>query len=473
MRTIAKTAYRGAVKPPSGAQLDVNHPLARDLRGFWLLDDSGQKAFEYVRGYPSLLNAGSALGWSPTPRGVGVLMDATNPIRTNPGAAEAVDAFTQPSLPISIVGCCRPDSLSTARCLYATQAFTSPARYAGARINIEADSTVSVLIGNNTGGTSSNRRSKVSSLTVPGVGKLTTIGTSLRGNTDMSIYIDGKDAGGTTSGTGAGLAYNSTNAGQIGAIVLNATGFSGVIVWVGLWARSLSPEEHLQLAVDPFCMFGATAIYLPPLGSATVTGAASLSGVGSLTVAGSHTAFASVALTGSGSQTSAGVRTRFAIAAIAGAGTLTADGLQTATGASTLAGTGSLTGNGFQTATGGGTLTGAGSLTATGGDIELGMATLAGAGSLTAAGVRVRFGVAAMPGAGSLAAAGALTAIGAAILEGLGTLLAAGRLEGAEPPVTTATRSGPASGRTDTDTAPGTTRSSSASGRTRSTLGDN
>ena len=205
----------------------------------------------------------------------------------------------------------------------------------------------------------------------------------------------------------------------------------------------------------------------------TVTGAAALTGAGTLTAAGTHTAFAAAALAGTGSSTAAGVRTRLATSIITGTGSLAAAGVQTSSGASALAGLGSVTAAGAHTALAAADLVGLGTLTASGSDQLFGTATLAGAGSLAAAGVRIRFGVAAMPGAGSLAAAGALTAIGAAILEGIGSLVARGHLFGSEPPVTTVTRSGPASGRTDTETAPGTTRSSATSGRTRSTLGDN
>jgi uncharacterized repeat protein (TIGR02059 family) len=284
--------YRG-LKPPPGVRINPGHPLARDLRGFWLLNDLGQVVAEYVRGYPSVLKTGNALAWSPTQRGLGVLLDASNPIRTNPGASDAADAFTQPTYPLTIAGCCRPDSTAVVNCLYATQANGAGSNYVGARLTIESGGTIASLVGNNTGIGSSNRRSKTSTATVPGANKLTTIGASIRSNTDISLYVDGKDAAGSTSGTGGGLAYNATNAGAVGAIANNAPGFTGAVVWVGLWARSLSAEEHMQLLIDPFAMFTTSRaispffpiVTLPFIASATSVFAPTVTPSGAVSVA--------------------------------------------------------------------------------------------------------------------------------------------------------------------------------------------
>lgn len=156
--------------------------------------------------------------------------------------------------------------------------------------------------------------------------------------------------------------------------------------------------------------------------SSVVTGAATLTGTGSSTVAGSHTAYGAAALTGAGSATVAGVRTRLGAATLTGAGSLASAGFQTAAGTVSITGLGSLTANGFQTAAGAADLAGTGSLSATGGHVLFGTSTLAGTGTITVAGTTVRVGISALTGLGSMTVAGTVTAaphvIDGDILEG-------------------------------------------------------
>lgn len=74
-----------------------------------------------------------------------------------------------------------------------------------------------------------------------------------------------------------------------------------------------------------------------------VTGAASLSGTGSLSATGTRKTFGAGALSGTGSLSASGTRSAIAAAALSGTGSLSATGLRATFGAAALTGTGSLT----------------------------------------------------------------------------------------------------------------------------------
>lgn len=167
---------------------------------------------------------------------------------------------------------------------------------------------------------------------------------------------------------------------------------------------------------------GVLAVFKPSAGGATVTGAAALTGTGSMTVAGVRKRLGAAALTGTGSMTVAGIRKRFAAAALTGTGSLAAAGVRTRYAAAALTGTGSMTVAGAVAHFAAAALTGLGSLTAAGTRVRLGAADLTAAGAMTVSGVRSRLAAAALTALGTLEAAGTRVVVGAADLLGLGTL---------------------------------------------------
>jgi hypothetical protein len=62
----------------------------------------------------------------------------------------------------------------------------------------------------------------------------------------MSIYINGSDAGGSYSGSGAGIGYLTTGVGRIGSN--GSAFFSGAIAECGFWSVSLTANEFASLA---------------------------------------------------------------------------------------------------------------------------------------------------------------------------------------------------------------------------------
>lgn len=155
-----------------------------------------------------------------------------------------------------------------------------------------------------------------------------------------------------------------------------------------------------------------------------VTGAASLSGVGTLAAIAGLTLPAAAVLAGAGSLTVAGTTgsIRLGAASLSGAGTLAAAGVETFAGKVTMDGTGTLTAVAERIRTGAASLAGVGSLSAIGETGLEGRATLAGVGTLTVVAQRIVPGQAVLAGAGSLSAAGVITAIGQAALSGVGTM---------------------------------------------------
>ncbi len=172
-------------------------------------------------------------------------------------------------------------------------------------------------------------------------------------------------------------------------------------------------------------------------GVRTRLGVAALTGTGSSTIAGTHTWMAAAALTGAGSATIAGVRTRFGTAALSGQGSATAAGVRTRSGSAALSGVGSLTAAGTHEWLAAAALSGTGSLVASGDRIVLGAADLTGTGSETVAGAVVVFGAADLTGVGDLTATGLSITGGAALLTGIGSMVVDGIVHGVHWPIST------------------------------------
>lgn len=161
-------------------------------------------------------------------------------------------------------------------------------------------------------------------------------------------------------------------------------------------------------------------------GLALVPGAAALSGSGSLSGSAALVLAAAAALSGTGAVAAAGLVTQPAAAALSGSGTLTAAAAVQFTSGASLAGSGSLAVSASVRFTAGAALAGTGSVTAAALVTLPAAAALSGTGSVTAA-AAVAFALAAAPlsGLGTLTAGALFTVPGGASLSGTGILLAA------------------------------------------------
>jgi len=106
--------------------------------------------------------------------------------------------------------------------------------------------------GDGGGVTVSDRRSIDSSIAVV-TNKVVTVSATLRGATDMSLYVDGrKDTGTAFSGSGGGMSNGTNLPMRFGGNGQNTNGFTGQFYWVAYWNRNLTDDEHMQMYLDPF-----------------------------------------------------------------------------------------------------------------------------------------------------------------------------------------------------------------------------
>ncbi|MHC4526916.1 MAG: LamG-like jellyroll fold domain-containing protein [Planctomycetota bacterium] len=168
----------------------------------------------------------------------------------------------KPSLPISVSMWIEPNSLGTNQFLFENDEYNG-SNYYGIWAYIKDTNAISIAYGDGGSPASWNRRSKVSSSTVS-PSEWQHIAFVISGATDMDIYINGADAGGTYSGTGSALAYSSAS-GNIGSRAGSSYFFDGSMDDVRVYDRALSGEEIDQLyyrdcTFDPIPSDGAQGV---------------------------------------------------------------------------------------------------------------------------------------------------------------------------------------------------------------------
>lgn len=157
----------------------------------------------------------------------------------------AVTATLRPTLPVTISVWINPDTLKTQGIFHNNKTGTA---HKGIWLTMEdASGHIGINYGDNDGGSgTTSRRSRVSTGTV-GTGAWTPVAARVRGATDLDIWIAGADAGGSNSGSGATLAYDTGLAGRVGSVA-TANYFDGRIAEIGFWSVSLSDAELVSLA---------------------------------------------------------------------------------------------------------------------------------------------------------------------------------------------------------------------------------
>ncbi len=123
------------------------------------------------------------------------------------------------------------------------------ANYSGISVEDAGSGAAEIDFGDGGGGGPTHRRSKVGTTGLSNATWYHIVGV-WRGATDMSIYINGVDDGGTYSGTGGALAYTGQNAaiGNYGG----STYFRGKMEGVRFYNRGLSAIEAAWLYVEPY-----------------------------------------------------------------------------------------------------------------------------------------------------------------------------------------------------------------------------
>jgi len=148
------------------------------------------------------------------------------------------DASLQISLPITITAWIKPDDMSVYRGIFATD--TTSGAYYGVWFQTTSGRSIQVNYGDGTGGGPSNRQSKTGANTLS-TGKWAHVAAVVRDASDMDLYINGIDAGGSYNGTSTNAMAFSTAPARIGSDGTNY--FDGYIDDVKVFNRSLNAEE--------------------------------------------------------------------------------------------------------------------------------------------------------------------------------------------------------------------------------------
>lgn len=157
----------------------------------------------------------------------------------------------KPLLPVTVSFWVKTENLNTQDNTFINTGFEEY-KHSGFGVLTNALNTgeVAAYYGDNGGSGPNNRRSKNSATSLT-IGVWHHVTCVIRGATDMDIYIDCENAGGTYSGTGGNIVYGS-NAGRIGCKAVTSGSpipwfFNGTLDEVAIWNRALEEEEILLL----------------------------------------------------------------------------------------------------------------------------------------------------------------------------------------------------------------------------------
>jgi len=153
------------------------------------------------------------------------------------------DDSLKPALAITLSGWIRLSSVGSTQYIIALDDQTSA--YYGVWFYVGAENNLSITYGDGGGKTPDNRRTK-NGMTALNADTWYHIAAVITGPTNMKLYVNGADDGGTYSGTGGTLAYATGNV-LIGMRHDSALSFGGKIDDVRVYDRALSAEEIQQL----------------------------------------------------------------------------------------------------------------------------------------------------------------------------------------------------------------------------------
>lgn len=170
------------------------------------------------------------------------------------GADQYVDlpnsSIIQISTPITMSHWVYITAYPAAASLTFTNNQTNGAYYSGAYITFSPTGKVSVHYGNNTAGGSTGRRSKDGN-TLLALNTWYSVICVIRNPTDMTIYINGVDDGGTYTGSAIGLITYRSQVGRLGnQAIASGWDLTGYLDDVRLYNRSLSVAEVQSLALS-------------------------------------------------------------------------------------------------------------------------------------------------------------------------------------------------------------------------------
>ena len=236
--TTASTA------PVAASSGEITEIVSNGLVGHWRLDETSGTtvADSSGNGHDGTIIGSLTLG-DPGVIGTSITMpdSAGDYIRL------ANDAQIKPSEPLSISVWFKGDGGTVAnQKLFQTENYADGGNRGGAVLEIDND-TVSIGYGDTLGSGGSNRRVKYVSYVLPADKWVHIVGV-IRGQTDMDIYVDGVDIGGSYAGSASatGPVYTGAAGGKIGGQLAGGA-IDGSVDDVRLYDRALTPEEVTEI----------------------------------------------------------------------------------------------------------------------------------------------------------------------------------------------------------------------------------
>jgi hypothetical protein len=137
--------------------------------------------------------------------------------------------------------------------------------YYGIFSGISAENRLEVHVGDGTGKSTSDRRSKKYGNTVLNLNQWYHVAVVVRGGVDMDLYVDGENDGGTYEGTGGSLRYAGANGSSFIGGTTSDIGvlapFNGLIDDIAVFNRALNEEEIQQIYQDGLAGLGYVLDY--------------------------------------------------------------------------------------------------------------------------------------------------------------------------------------------------------------------
>ncbi len=181
------------------------------LKGYWSFngkDVSGTTAYDRSgAGNTGTLTNGPTV--TPGKIGQALSFDGTNDYVSVPTAASL-----RPSLPLSFSFWVKPTTVSTAQGIFGMREAVQHDGYWSA---IGSDGSLAISYGDGTACDPAGRRTKVTAASALVANQWQHVVGIIRGATDMTIYINGVDVGGTYSGTGGTISYVFTSILRLGS----------------------------------------------------------------------------------------------------------------------------------------------------------------------------------------------------------------------------------------------------------------
>lgn len=234
--------------------VNSNHSLGQGMVGGWVVNDARGKVIDVVAGEMNAISSfgtGSSIAPAVAPYYRTLTFDNT----TNGWASAGVKNRLKPILPLSIVVAVKLTTLSQTNIVHGDTNGGVQTNTSGYVLGCNsASGDITTGYGDNTAITSAGIRQKVTSTGILTANVWYHIVVVLKGATDIQIYVNGRDVGGTYSGTGTGLVYAGREFRLSDYNVPAILGINGQIAHCYIYNKALTADQAMWLYQQPYAM---------------------------------------------------------------------------------------------------------------------------------------------------------------------------------------------------------------------------